>query len=92
MKSSGYIYLDASRLVNYIHHYSPPVQGIVVYYKSVGVLMHDIDHDLAPQNLKNLLTRIFLVHSYNTRAAAAGISCHSVTDKTAEPILLKAWS
>jgi len=34
-------------------------------YKSVGVLMHDIDHDLVPQNLKNLLSRIASIHSYN---------------------------
>ena len=34
--------------------------------------MHDIDHDLAPQNLKNLFTRIASTHSYNTRSAAAG--------------------
>ena len=34
--------------------------------------MHDIDHDLAPQNLKNLFTRIALIHSYNTRSADAG--------------------
>ena len=43
------------------------------YHKSVGVLiLHDIDHDLAPQNLKNLFTRIASIHSYDTRAAAAG--------------------
>ena len=41
-------------------------------YKSVSVLMHDIGHDLVPQNLKNLFTRIALIHSYNTRTAAAG--------------------
>ena len=35
--------------------------------------MHDIDHDLAPQNLKNLFTRLASIHSYNTRAAPAGI-------------------
>ena len=34
--------------------------------------MHDIDHDVALQNLKNLFTRIASIHSYNTRAAAAG--------------------
>ena len=34
--------------------------------------MHDIDHDLAPQNMKNLFTRIALIHSYSTKAAAAG--------------------
>ena len=34
--------------------------------------MHDIDHDVAPQNLKNLFTRIGSIHSYNTGAAAAG--------------------
>ena len=33
--------------------------------------MHDIDRDLAPQNLQNLFTRVALIHSYNTRAAAA---------------------
>ena len=50
--------------------------------------MHDIDHDLAPQNLKNLFTRIASIHSYNTRSGAAG----KFADKTAESILLKAWS
>ena len=40
----------------------------MLYYKSDGVLMHD----LAPQNLKNLFTRLASIHSYNTRAAAAG--------------------
>ena len=34
--------------------------------------MNAIDHDLAPQNLKNLFTRIASIHSYNTRSAAAG--------------------
>ena len=39
--------------------------------------MHDIDHDLAPQNLKNLIISLAKdslasIHSYNTRAAAAG--------------------
>ena len=34
--------------------------------------MHDIDHDLVPQNRKNLFTRIASIHCYNTRAAAAG--------------------
>jgi len=34
--------------------------------------MHEIDHDLAPQNLKNLFTRIASIHSYNTRSADAG--------------------
>ena len=34
----------------------------MLYYKS-GVLMHDIDHDLAPQNLKNLFTRLSLLRS-----------------------------
>ena len=45
----------------------------MLYYKSVGVLMHDIDHDLVPhdQNLKNLFTRLALIHSYNTKAEAA---------------------
>ena len=44
----------------------------MLYYKSVGVLRHDIDHDLVPQTLKNLFTRIALIHSYNNRAATAG--------------------
>ena len=44
----------------------------MLYYKSVGVLMHDIDRHLIPQNPKNLFTRIASIHSYNTRAAAAG--------------------
>ena len=44
----------------------------MLYYKSVDVLMHDIDHDLAPQNLNNLFIRIALIHSYNARAAIAG--------------------
>ena len=35
----------------------------MLYYKSVGVLMHDIDHDRAPQNLKNLFTRFNLLRS-----------------------------
>ena len=35
----------------------------MLYYKSVGVLMHDIDQDLAPQNLKNLLARFSLLRS-----------------------------
>jgi len=35
----------------------------MLYYKSVGVLKHDIDHDLAPQNLKNLFTRLNLLCS-----------------------------
>ena len=35
----------------------------MLYYKSVGVLMHDIDQDLAPQNLKNLFTRFSLLRS-----------------------------
>lgn len=64
----------------------------MLYYKSVGVLMHDIDHDLAPQNLKNLFTSIASIDSYNTQLWLLGISCYSFTDKTAEPILLKAWS
>ena len=34
--------------------------------------MHDIHHDLVPQNLKNLFTRIASIHFYNTRTAAAG--------------------
>ena len=34
--------------------------------------MHDIDHDVAPQNLKNLFTRIASIHSYNTRPETAG--------------------
>ena len=34
--------------------------------------MHDVDHDLAPQNRKKLFTRIALIHSYNTRSVAAG--------------------
>ena len=34
--------------------------------------MHDIDHDLVPENLKNLLARLVSRHSCNTRAAAAG--------------------
>ena len=34
----------------------------MLYYKS-GVLMHDIDHDLPPQNLKNLFTRLSLLRS-----------------------------
>jgi len=36
----------------------------MLYYKSVGVLTHDIDHDLAPQYLKNLFTSLafFLEH------------------------------
>ena len=34
----------------------PPID--MLYYKSVAVLMHDITHDLAPQNLKNLFTRL----------------------------------
>ena len=33
--------------------------------------MHDIDHDLVPQNLKNLFTKIASIHSHNTRATAA---------------------
>ena len=36
--------------------------------------MHDNDHDLVTQNLKNLFTRIALTHSYNIRAAAASKS------------------
>ena len=67
-----WIYTSMLRVSVYIHHYSPPLQGIVVYYKSMGALMHDIDHDLAPQNLKNLFTSICSIYSYNTRAAAAG--------------------
>ena len=34
----------------------------MLYYKS-GVLMHDIDHDLPPQNLKNLFTRLNLLRN-----------------------------
>ena len=44
----------------------------MLYYKSVGVLMHNIAHDFVPQNLKNLFTRLPSIHSYNTRAAATG--------------------
>lgn len=44
----------------------------MLYHKSEGVLLHDIDHDFVPLNLKNLFTRVALIHSSNTRAAAAG--------------------
>lgn len=44
----------------------------MLYYKSVGALMHDIDHDFVPLNLKNQFTRITSIHSYNTRAVATG--------------------
>ena len=48
----------------------PPID--MLYYKSVALLMHDINHNLAPQNLKNFFTRLASIHSCNTRAAAAG--------------------
>ena len=55
----------------------------MLYYKSVGVLMHDIDHDHVPQNLKNLFTGIASIHSYNTRAAAAG-KFHVIHSRTTQ--------
>ena len=48
----------------------PPID--MLCYKSVALLMHDINNDLAPRNLKNLFTRLASIHSCNTRAAAAG--------------------
>ena len=50
-------------------------------YKSVRFLMHDIGHDLVPQNLKNLFTRIASIHHYNPRAAAAG-KFHAIHSRT----------
>ena len=37
-----------------------------LYYKSVSILMHDINNNIAPPNLLNLFTRLASVHSYET--------------------------
>ena len=42
------------------------------YYKSISVLMHDINNNIAPPNLLNLFTCSASVHSYETRAATSG--------------------
>ena len=44
----------------------------MLYHKSVGALMHDINHDFVPLNLRNQFTRITSIHLYNTRAVATG--------------------
>ena len=52
--------------------------------------MHDIDHDLAPQNLKNLFTRLASIHSYNTRAVAAG-KFHVIHSRTKQQNQSFSW-
>jgi len=44
----------------------------MLYYKSMSILMHDINCKTAPSKLLDLFTRPDSVHSYNTRSASAG--------------------
>ena len=44
----------------------------MLYYKSMSILMHDINCKTAPSKLLDLFTRADSVHSYNTRSASAG--------------------
>ena len=44
----------------------------MLYYKSMSILMHDINCKTAPSKLLDLFTPADSVHSYNTRSASAG--------------------
>ena len=41
----------------------------MLYYKSVSILMHEINNNITPPNITNLFNRISSIHSYNTRAS-----------------------
>ena len=71
----------ATRLIyfsdNFKHPFPPFLRTNILpidmlCYKSVGALMHDINHDFVPINLKNLFSKIASIHSYDNRAAATG--------------------
>ena len=44
----------------------------MLYYKSMSILMHDINCKTAPSKLLDLFTRADSVHPYNTRSASTG--------------------
>ena len=44
----------------------------MLYYKSMSILMHDINCKTAPSKLLDLFTCADSVHSYKTRSASAG--------------------
>ena len=41
-------------------------------YKFVASLMHDINNDNFPLNLRNLFEKTSTIHSYNTRSTTSG--------------------
>ena len=64
--------------VDYKSHSVPLfiISGILpvklLYFKSVASLLHDVDKQHAPPNIKNLFTRSKQIHTYSTRSAIAG--------------------
>ena len=44
----------------------------LLYFKSVGILMHDISNSLTPTNVSNLFASQSNTHSYNTRPSSRG--------------------